>query len=105
MAASQPVQSTPSRGGSVGVRISSLSLSLLISSRRTLTRARGPNAGERASEASTTFAHMSAVMAAFAAAGCEWEQLLEEPSDEPGKPTKVFRIKPREGGDSKLDRA
>jgi hypothetical protein len=48
---------------------------------------------------------MSAVMAAFAAAGCEWEQLLEEPSDEPGKPTKVFRIKPREGGDSKLDRA
>ena len=50
-------------------------------------------AGERASEQSTTFARMSAVVAAFEAAGCDCALVLEAPSDEEGKPTKVFRIK------------
>lgn len=49
-------------------------------------------AGERASEQSTTFARMSAVVAAFEAAGCDCVLVLEAPSDEAGKPTKVFRI-------------
>ena len=35
---------------------------------------------------------MSAVMGGFEAEGCKWEQVLEAPSDEAGKPTKLFRV-------------
>jgi hypothetical protein len=64
----------------------------LIAARDGIEMAHTP-AGERASEQSTTFARMSAVVEAFEAAGCDCELVLEAPSDETGKPTKVFKIR------------
>ena len=48
--------------------------------------------GERATAQSKAFARMQEVMDAFEAVGCNWEQVLEAPSDEPNKPTKMFRV-------------
>eukprot|EP00240_Pyramimonas_obovata_P015864 CAMPEP_0118923200 /NCGR_PEP_ID=MMETSP1169-20130426/1816_1 /TAXON_ID=36882 /ORGANISM="Pyramimonas obovata, Strain CCMP722" /LENGTH=292 /DNA_ID=CAMNT_0006864153 /DNA_START=241 /DNA_END=1118 /DNA_ORIENTATION=+ len=48
--------------------------------------------GERAQADSKSFAKMADVIAAFEASGCSTRQIHEAPSDEPGKPTKVFEI-------------
>ncbi|KAK3263562.1 hypothetical protein CYMTET_27645 [Cymbomonas tetramitiformis] len=49
--------------------------------------------GERAKATSETFASMQQVATAFEDAGCVVRQLCDIPTDDPGKPTKLYEIR------------